>query len=80
METLIPLGNKRGVCSELLDVVLDGFVEAGNQRGNQHDDADAQHHAKNGEPAAHLVGAQSVHCLLEIFAVCLRHFVSFENY
>ncbi len=74
MEALVPFGYESGVGAELLDVFLNGFVKAGDQRGHEHNDADAEDNAKNGETAAHLMRAKRVHRLLEIFAVCLRHF------
>ena len=73
MKSLIPLGDKRGIRAELLDVFLNRVVESGDQRGDQHDHAHAQHHAEHRKRAAHLVRAQRVHRLLQIFAIGLRH-------
>src|SRR5260370_23152187 len=76
VETLVPLGNERGIRAILLDIFLNGLVEAGDQRGDQHNDADAQNHSKNGERAAHFVRAERVHRLLEVLGVRLRHIFS----
>ena len=70
---MIPTGNVGGVRAELLDLFLNFFVEAGDQRGDQHDHADTEHHAEDSEAAAHFVSTERVHGLLEIFAVSLCH-------
>ena len=73
VRALIPTRDERGVGAELLNVFLNLLIEAGDERGDKHDDADTEHDAKNGERAAQLVRAERVHRLLEIFAVRLRH-------
>src|SRR5215469_5512652 len=70
---LIPLGDEDGVCPNLVDAFLDLAIEPGDQRGYEHDDADAKNHAKNREGAAHLVRAERVDRLQEIFGVSARH-------
>jgi hypothetical protein len=69
MRTLIPAGNKSSVRAKLFDIFLDSFVEAGDERSNKHDDTDAEHHAKYSKRAAHLVSAQGIHGLFQIFTV-----------
>jgi hypothetical protein len=61
--TLIPAGNESGVRAKLFDAFLDSFVEPGDEGGNQHDDTDTEHYAKDSESAAHFVSAQGVHGL-----------------
>src|SRR5262249_27431265 len=61
------------VRAELLDIVLHGLVEAGNEGCDEHDDAHAEDHAENRQHAAHLVGAQRVQSLLQVFAMLLCH-------
>ena len=70
---LIPLGDESRVRAKLLHIFLDLRVEAGDESGDEHDDTDAKHDAKNREGAAEFVGAQRIHCLPEIFAICLWH-------
>ena len=53
-----------GIRAELLDVVLDLRVEAGDQSGYQHDHADAEHYAEDGQKTAQFVCAERVHRLL----------------
>ncbi len=71
--SLIPFGDEGGVRSELIDVFLNFLIEAGKQRGDQHNDADAQDHTEDRQGAAQLVRAERIHCLLQIFAVSLCH-------
>ena len=73
MAALIPFGDESGVRAELLHIFLHLLIKPGDQRRDQHDDADAKNHAEDGEGAAELVGPQGVHSLPEIFAVLLRH-------
>src|SRR5579885_520051 len=70
---LVPLGDEGRIRSELLDLFLDFLVEAGDQRRHQHDHADPEHHAEDGQRAAQFVRAQRIERLFQIFAVCLRH-------
>ena len=73
MARLVPFGDESGVCAELIDVFLNLLIEAGKQRGDQHDDADPQHHTKYRQGAPQLVCPECIHRLLQIFAVCLCH-------
>src|SRR5262249_42544933 len=68
-----PLGNERRVHAILLDLLLNVVVEPGNKCRHQHDHADAEHDSEDRECAAHFVRAQRVQCLLQAFAMLLRH-------
>jgi hypothetical protein len=52
------LGHEHGVRPELPDRVLDGLVEAADERRHPHDGGDADDHAEDRQGGAHLVGAQ----------------------
>src|SRR5215467_7992568 len=71
--SLIPFGDERGVRAELINILLNFLIEAGKQRGDEHNNADAQDHPEDRESAAQLVSAQRVHRLLQVFAVSLCH-------
>ena len=63
VRAVIPAGNEAGVGAELLDLFLHLFVEAGDERGNQHDHTDAEDHTEDRQAAAHFVRAKCVHSL-----------------
>src|SRR5215469_10617154 len=62
---VLPLADEGGVGADLLNFFFDFLVEAGNQRGNQHDHADPEDDTEDGEGAAQFVRAQGVHGLQE---------------
>src|SRR5262249_48781699 len=73
MASLILFGDESSVRAELLHHFLNLVVKAGDEGGDEHDYVNAEDDFKNCQCAAQFVIAQSIHCLLQIFAVCLCH-------